>query len=86
MWLHIRLGHGRPLPLLGHQIRVTRVAKWMVATGMAAHHAACFVRLRLLPTVTLTTGPCKVKVRARARGCLTGSRSAGVSGRILVEA
>ena len=57
----------------------------MIDRGADAHNAACLLRHQMCPQVVLCSGSVEVAVDGRSVGGLTGSRVAGMLGRIPVE-
>jgi hypothetical protein len=69
-------------------INCLSIARWIAEHGSpdSIFWASAFLRLQLLPSIHLTAGnACTFVVNERARGTLTGSRSAVAAGRIPVE-
>ena len=62
-----------------------RIARWLGAHGVPVEMAACLLRHQMLPKVTLCAGAAEAIVTGRCEGGLTGSRVAGLFGRIPVE-
>ena len=65
---------------------VLRIARWLVSNGTPACHAACLVRHQMCPRIVLRSGTIEFELGNRTVGALTGSRTAGLLGRIPVEA
>ena len=61
------------------------VVKWLESRGVPKSICAAALRQQLLPKVILNTGTVSVPVTNRCIGALTGSRVAGVLGRVPVE-
>jgi hypothetical protein len=61
------------------------IMQWLVDKGAEPAHAACLVRHQMCPKVVLCTGCIQVPIGNRTVGGLTGSRTAGMLGRIPVE-
>ena len=61
------------------------LCRWLEEQGVPKHICATSLRLQLLPQVFLNSGGLRVPIALRTLGTLTGSRIAGVLGRIPEE-
>jgi len=66
-------------------IPVLRIHRYLVSRGCCPSAAACFLRLHCCPSVSLSWGVASVTIAGRTVGALTGTRSAGLLGRVPVE-
>ena len=64
---------------------VLAIMRWLVQKGLHPGTAACLVRHQMCPHVLLACGSSEVAIKGRSIGGLTGSRIAGLLGRIPVE-
>ena len=64
---------------------VLRIVLWLISRGAQRGHAVCLLRHQMCPVVLLCTGMVQLEIKARTIGGLTGSRTAGMLGRIPVE-
>jgi len=62
-----------------------QVAQWLVAKGADEKHVACLLRHQMCPRVVLSVGTLEIAIDNRSIGGLTGSRTAGMFGRVPVE-
>ena len=58
------------------------VFEWLNRHGADGGTAACFLRLHCLPPIEMSVRETVVVIGRRSRGVLTGTRSAGIAGRI----
>jgi len=66
-------------------IPILRIYRYLVNRGCDAPAAACLLRLHCCPSVTLSWGVASVVIEGRSSGALTGTRTAGLLGRVPVE-
>jgi len=66
-------------------VLMLRVHRYLVHRGFNARLAACLLRLHVCPAVIITFAKCQVEIINRTIGVLTGTRTAGLLGRIPVE-
>ena len=64
---------------------VLLLVQWLVDRGLSINLALCLLRHQLCPLVTISVGSSQVAISGRTIGGLTGSRVAGLLGRIPVE-
>ena len=66
-------------------IPVVRIHHYLVNRGCSASAAACLLRLHCCPAVPLSWGVSCITIKGRTVGALTGTRTAGLLGRVPVE-
>ena len=66
-------------------IAVLRVHRYFVNRGCDASAAACLLRLHCCPSGSLCWGVSCITIQGRTVGALTGTRTAGLLGRVPVE-
>ena len=66
-------------------LTVLRIIRWLISKGVPHSHAACLLRHQMCPRVILRCGSAEVCIPNRTAGGLTGSRIAGLLGRVPVE-
>ena len=64
---------------------VLRIIHWMLARGVDRSVLVCILRHQMCPCIELKCGASNVIVKGRTIGGLTGSRTAGLLGRVPVE-
>ena len=64
---------------------VLSIVRWLCRQGLQENVAACILRHQMCPKVVLACGATDVPLPGRCIGGLTGSRTAGILGRIPVE-
>ena len=64
---------------------VMRIAQWFADTGVSWKYVASILRHQMCPIVVLEAAGFQIKISGRSVGGLTGSRTAGMLGRIPVE-
>ena len=66
-------------------ILMLRIHRYLLHRGCDFRLAACLLRLHMCPAVLITFANCEVGIGSRTVGVLTGTRTAGLLGRIPVE-
>jgi len=66
-------------------IWMLRIHRYLVHRGFDVRLSACLLRLHVCPAVIITFARCEVAIGNRTIGVLTGTRTAGLLGRIPVE-
>ena len=61
------------------------LVEWLQKHGASETACACILRHQMLPRVRLQIGNVEIQIRDRSSGTLTGSRVAGMLGRVPVE-
>ena len=67
-------------------LNVLRITRYLISRNLPRAVAGAIIRAQLLPTILLATSSFSALITRRSTGSLTGSRLAGVLGRVPVEA
>ncbi|CAK0839547.1 unnamed protein product [Prorocentrum cordatum] len=67
------------------ELRALRICRWLVTRGCSPEDVACLVRAQMVPRVIPHAGGSAVPIVNRSKRGLTGSRTALMLARILVE-